>query len=81
MDNWHSPDSVLLHEFEHIGYVGVSLDAQRFALTKFFSGHRGRIAALGDALHDDVAVGDDPVQPVVIRPNGIGLMKTARFRP
>ena len=52
----HSTNPVLLHEFEHVAYVGVSFDAQRLALSKFFGGHRGRIAALGDALHDDCQV-------------------------
>jgi hypothetical protein len=50
---------VLLHEPEHLAIVGVGVDPDRLALGQIASRGRLGVAALGQALHYDAAVGDE----------------------
>src|SRR5690606_13178526 len=54
------------HEPEELLLVGVRVDPDRRAPGQLPGGGGGRVGTLGDAPYDDVAVGDDAAQPVVL---------------
>jgi hypothetical protein len=56
---------VIFHLVQHLTDVGVGVDPEQRALYQVTRAYLGRVAALGDALHRDVPVGDNAVQPIV----------------
>src|SRR6266581_3716539 len=56
---------MVLHLSEDLVDVSGCVYPIHRALSQVSGPHLRRVAALGDAAHDDVAVGDDPVQSVV----------------
>jgi hypothetical protein len=66
VDHRQSADLVLLHEAQGLAQVVVGADRDRLAFGELAGGDRLRVAALCDALHHDVAVGEHALEPVVV---------------
>jgi hypothetical protein len=58
-------DPVVLHLVQHLAGARGGFDPEHGALGQVTGPDLGRVAAFGDALHHDVAVGEDAAQPVV----------------
>ncbi|BEL06178.1 hypothetical protein Q0Z83_043690 [Actinoplanes sichuanensis] len=54
------------HGAQDLRGIVVGADRDRLALGQFGGRHLGRVAALAERLHHDVAVGQHAVQPVVV---------------
>ena len=59
-------DLVLLHGAQDVCHVRLCLNGDRHALRQLARGDVRRVNAAGDALGDDVTVGDDATQAVVV---------------
>src|ERR1700757_573193 len=70
LNNRESAYLVCLHDGEHVGDVGVRVDLVDGALGEFTGGGGAGIATASDALDHDVAIGDHPVQSVVVATDG-----------
>jgi len=57
---------VLLHQFEHVDDWATASTYAGLPLCQFLGRYDERVVAFSDAFHDEVAVGDDSVQAIVV---------------